>query len=291
MLNSRSHALVSLCLIVTGCVAAATSVVAAESKTANAGAPADTTAAVSQDDDAALDLAEPAFRVVNLPTTMRLPKYKGDFELTHRFFGNFRQGSFSDQAGHFFGIDEGATVGFEYRFGVARHLEAVAYRMSFQQTVQFSAKYDALRQGKSMPLSISALLSDEGVNNYQDNHAPALGASVSRTFSDFLAVYGVPMWVHNTAAATDTDRDTFFVGVGGRLRIRPTVYITGEVSPRVSGYAPGETEYGFAIEKRAGGHMFQLNFTNTFGTTFAQIARGAGPKSLSLGFNLSRKFF
>ena len=41
----------------------------------------------------------------------------------------------------------------------------------------------------------------------------------------------------------------------------------------------------------AGGHMFQLNFTNTFGTTVAQIARGGSPRSLSLGFNLSRKFY
>ena len=32
----------------------------------------------------------------------------------------------------------------------------------------------------------------------------------------------------------------------------------------------------FAIEKRAGGHTFQLNFSNAFGTTMGQIARG-GP--------------
>ena len=62
-------------------------------------------------------------------------------------------------------------------------------------------------------------------------------------------------------------------------------------SPRLSGYKPGSNQFGFAMEKRAGGHMFQLNFTNTFGTTFAQIARGASPRSLSLGFNLSRKFY
>ena len=37
--------------------------------------------------------------------------------------------------------------------------------------------------------------------------------------------------------------------------------------------------------------VFQLDFTNTFGTTFAQIARGASPRSLWLGFNLSRTFY
>jgi len=34
-----------------------------------------------------------------------------------------------------------------------------------------------------------------------------------------------------------------------------------------------------------------LTFTNTFGTTFAQLARGGTANSLYLGFNLARKFF
>ena len=58
----------------------------------------------------------------------------------------------------------------------------------------------------------------------------------------------------------------------------------------MTGYDPGETQVGFAIEKRAGGHSFQLNFGNGFGTTFAQIARG-GFDDWYLGFNISRKFY
>jgi hypothetical protein len=34
-----------------------------------------------------------------------------------------------------------------------------------------------------------------------------------------------------------------------------------------------------------------LTFTNTFGTTDAQIARGGTSHALYLGFNLARKFF
>lgn len=257
----------------------------------NAAAPTSAAAQASDDDDAVLDPVEPDFRLVDLPTTARLPRGKGNFGLTHRFAGNLRRGSFSDNASHLFGIDDGATVGFEYRFGIARHLEAAAYRMSFNQTIQLYAKYDAVHEGNSAPVSVSALLSDEGVNNYQDNHAPALGLSVSRKLGSVAAVYFVPMWVHNSAAGTGSTLNTTYTGIGSRVRIRPTVYLTAEVSPRLSGYKPGSNQFGFAIEKRAGGHMFQLNFTNTFGTTFAQIARGGAPQSLSLGFNLSRKFY
>jgi Membrane bound beta barrel domain (DUF5777) len=73
--------------------------------------------------------------------------------------------------------------------------------------------------------------------------------------------------------------------------VSATVYLVGEVVPRASGYRPDEAAYGFAIEKRAGGHLFQLNINNGQGTTFGQLARGGFSDSLYLGFNLARKFF
>jgi hypothetical protein len=44
--------------------------------------------------------------------------------------------------------------------------------------------------------------------------------------------------------------------------------------------------------KRAGGHVFQLNVSDSFATTMGQIARG-GPAgdNWHLGFNISRKFY
>jgi hypothetical protein len=252
------------------------------------------------DDAGALDLAEPDFTVVNIPTTLRLPVHKGSFHLTHRFNGDLTNGSFTDQLSNLFGIDQGATVGFEYRFGVMRNLQAAAYRSSFDRTIQLYGKWDALHQSAggaqggsvlSKLVSISGLVSVEGSDNFQERFAPALGAVFSREIKDRLAVYAAPIWVHNTAAALNIDRDTFYVGLAARARIRPTIYVTGEFSPRASGYAPGQSEYGFGIEARVGAHVFQLTFTNTSGTTYGQIARGGNPDALYLGFNLTRKFF
>ena len=254
------------------------------------GAAASQSAAVA-DDEGSLQLAEPDFRVVALPTTLRLPLHGSNFQLTHRFNGNLRNGSFSQQASNLFGLDQGAVVGFEYRFGIVRHVQAAVYRTAIDKTFQFYGKYDAVHQGTSVPLSISALASIEGGNNFQDRYAPALGAVVSRTVSDRFAMYATPIWVHNTAAILNIDRDTFFVGVGGRVRLGPTTYVVAEMSPRVAGYNPDKPAFDVAIEKRAGGHMFQLNFTNTFAMTYGQIARGGSPNTLYLGFNLARKFF
>lgn len=247
--------------------------------------------AVQADDDAVLDPAEPEFRVIALPTTARLPRLKSNFSLTHRFAGNLRQESFGTNLGNLFGVDQGATVGLEYRIAVARHLQAVAYRVSANRTIQLSAKYDAVHQGASTPLSVSAVVSDEGTDNFQEQFAPAVALSVSRTIGSIAAVYAVPTWVHNSAAITGVTVNTSYVGLGARFRVGPTVYLAAEVTPRLTGYKPGSNAFGLAVEKRAGGHMFQLNLSNSSGTTAAQLARGGAPHSLSLGFNLSRKFY
>jgi hypothetical protein len=245
----------------------------------------------TDDDDTALVLAEPDFRVLNLPSTLRLPRHGSSFQLTHRFNGNLRQGSFDGNASNLFGLDQGAAVGFEYRFGIARHLQAAVYRTAIDKALQLYGKYDAIRQRTSFPVSLSALVSVEGSDNFQEHYSPALGLVASHMVRDRLAVYATPVWVHNTASILNVDRDTFFVGIGGRVRVSRSVYVVAEVAPRAAGYRPDKAAYGFAIEKRAGGHLFQLNINNGQGTTFGQLARGGFSDSLYLGFNLARKFF
>jgi hypothetical protein len=255
-------------------------------------APAAGAQVATEDDDAVLRPLEPDYTLINLPTTLPLPLHKSNFRLTHRFNGNLRNGSFADQASSLFGIDQGATIGFEYRYAVAKHVEVAAYRTNFSRTIQLYGKYDAVQQNDTKPLGVSALVSVEGTNNFRQEYAPAIGASISRDIARRLAVYAVPMWVHNSGPGTGVMHDTFLLGLGGSLRVRESLYVIGEVSPRPAGYVIGDAEYGFGISKRVGGHVFDLTFTNTTqGTTFAQMARGGFPNSLFLGFNLSRKFF
>lgn len=246
--------------------------------------------ASGDDDDAALRPLEPDFTLVNLPTTLPLPRFAGNFHLTHRFNQNLRTTPFDEQLSNLFGIDQGATIQFEYRFGLMKHLQGIAARTNNARTVQFSLKYDALHESSS-PFGLSAVASIEGENNFRRDYSPALGVVLSKTLGDVAAVYAMPFWAHNTLSGTGVTRDTGFVGVGSRLRIRPTVYLVGEVSPRVGGYKPGDPQYAFSIEKRVGAHVFSLTFANSAATTFAQIARGGIPEGLFFGFNLARKFY
>jgi hypothetical protein len=248
------------------------------------------------DDPAVLDLAQPDFTLVGLPTALRLPTFKSAFRVTHRFLEPLNQGDFGDLAGRFFGLDTGAQIGLEYRFGIIPNGQIGVHRTS-DRTIEFFGQYDLLRQGASLPFDVSVLATAEGTNNFKGSgsRSPSLGAIVSRTVTNRAAFYVEPIFVDNSnplPAALVDHNNPFMVGLGARVRIRPTVYLVGEAAPRASGYKPGATQRSFAIEKRAGGHVFQLNFSNAFGTTMGQIARG-GPATNDwfMGFNISRKFF
>jgi hypothetical protein len=265
-------------------------------------APAGAFAQAPDDDPAALKLAVPDFALVGLPTTLRLPKFGSSFRVTHRFLRPLIGDNidFGDVLDDFFGIDAGAQIGLEYRFGIIRNGQIGIHRTS-NRTIEFFAQYAALREGANAPLDVSVLGTIEGTNNFhEDNgigssHSPALGAIISRTVGDVAAFYVEPIWVNNTNSDPSElvdDNDTLMIGLGARIRVRPTVYLVGEFAPRATGYKPGVNHGSVGIEKRAGGHLFQLNVSNAFGTTMAQIARG-GPAAndWSIGFNISRKFF
>ncbi len=262
-------------------------------------APASGFAQAPHDDPAALKLAVPDFALVGLPTTLRLPRLGSSFRVTHRFLRPLT-GDFSDILDDLFGIDSGAQIGLEYRFGIIRNGQVGIHRTS-NRTIEFFAQYAALTQGANTPLDVSVLATIEGTNNFHtidgigSSTSPAVGAIVSRSVGEVAAFYVEPIWVNNTnpdPSELVDDNDTFMIGLGARIRVRPTVYIVGEFAPRATGYNPGVNHGSFGIEKRAGGHLFQLNLSNASGTTMAQIARG-GPadNDWSLGFNISRKFF
>ena len=247
--------------------------------------------------------------LINLPTTMSIARHKGYFRLTHRFASDLRRGSFGQNASDLFTLDKGAIIGLEYRFAITNRLQAGVHRSLLSKTIQTFARWDAFRQGDALPVSVSFTGSYEGLNNLREKHQTGAAVTVSRTFGDRLALYATPAFVSGTHAVDfiagheghDHDsgleedehanhNDTWFTGIGGRLRFSQTGYIAGEYTPRLHGYDPNRGEWGFAVEKRTGGHTLQLNITNSFGTTLGQLARGGSPHDIYLGFNITRRF-
>jgi hypothetical protein len=242
--------------------------------------------------DRAVNPAQPDFTIIGLPTTLKVPRFGSSFRVTHRFTRSLGSGSFGDLLEDAFGLDGGAQIGLEYRFGILAGTQIGVHRTS-DKTIQFFAQHHLIAQ-ESFPVGVDVVGSIEGLENFQSSYSPAIGAVVSRTLGRHGALYAHPIWINNTSTLPSElvdDNSTVIIGLGGRLRVRPTVYVVVEGAPRF-GYDPDYTYVSFGIEKRAGGHSFQLNFSNGFGTTLAQMARGGlDNDDWYLGFNISRKFF
>jgi hypothetical protein len=248
------------------------------------------------EDDPDLDLntLQPDFTIVNLPTTLRMPRHKGAFRVTHRFGRPLGQGDFGDLASDLFGFDSGAQIGLEFRFGLMRSLDVAIVRTS-DKTIEFFGQRNLLRQNAANPIGLGVVASIDGTDNFSEEFSPAVGFVLSRELEGIGAVYVEPTWVGNVnifESFQTADDNTILLGLGGRVRIRPTLYVVGEFIPRLTGYDLGVNLGTFGIEKRLGGHSFQINFSNGIGTTVSQLARGGtGGEDWYIGFNISRKFF
>jgi len=243
------------------------------------------------DPDALVDALQPEFNLVALPTTLRMPVRKWAFRVTHRFTRSLGQGDFGDLAGDAFGFDGGAQIGLELRYGLLPGTQIGIHRTS-ERTIQLFAEHNFLNQRDGGPVGLDFLATFEGTGNLTNHRQGAFGFVVSRNVRRFAAVYAEPILVVNSSAFTTGDNHTMMLGLGARLRIRPSLYLVGEYAPRMVGYDPGADQLSFGIESRAGGHLFQLNFSNGFGTTLGQLSRGGiGQDNWYLGFNIARKFF
>ena len=144
------------------------------------------------------------------------------------------------------------------------------------------------------------MASIDGLDNFSSEHSPTVGVILSRKVEDRATFYLEPLWIGN-ADVTDrfgfsqsdgSDDDyTFLVGIGTRVRLRANTYVLAEFIPGVSGFDPDDHHMTFGIERRVGGHLFQLNFSNSLGTTAGQVARGGDNDSWYIGFNITRRFF
>ena len=249
-------------------------------------------AAVTSDPDRRVDALQPDFNLAALPTTLRVPAGRGAFRVTHRFTRELGRGDFSDLVSDFFGFDAGAQIGLEFRYGLLPGTQIGVHRTS-DRTIQIFGQQSILRQAADgHPLGLDVIATFEGTNNMRAQKSAALGVLLSHKVGRTAALYVEPIYLANTSPFDEGENNTLMVGLGGRVRVRPALYIVGEVTPRIAGYRPGVEQGSVGIEVRSGGHTFQFNVSNGFGTTLGQLARGGiAEDTWFIGFNISRKFF
>ena len=250
--------------------------------------------------DLAVSTVEPDFSLISLPTSLVLPQNKFAFRLVHRFSRPLDGGSgFGNLLEDLFGFDSPALIGLELKYGLAPGLQVGVHRNN-TRNLQIFGKYSVLSSAAHGGAGVDAFVSVEGLDNFRSEYSTTIGGIVSRRFADRVAVYVEPMWSSNTNkpgllhrgpdALDDTDDHTFVLGLGARLQVLDTVAVTGEFLPRLAGFSQGDEYVGFGIEKVLGGHVFQVNFSNSIGTTPVQLSQGASDDWF-IGFNISRRLY
>lgn len=226
-----------------------------------------------------------------------------DFRISHRF-GAIDQGLYD-----LFGLDA-ATMRLGFEYGLTDRLMVGMGRSTYEKSYDGFLKYKILRQSKgkvNMPVTMSYFTStsintlkwaDPNRKNYFTSRLSYVHQLiVGRKLNGTTSVQITPSFVHRNLIKNNTVKnDVFAIGFGGRQKLNSRISLNAEyfyVLPnQISPEFKNSLSVGFDIE--TGGHVFQLQFTNsTPQIEKGFIAETTGDwlkKGIHFGFNLSRVF-
>ena len=245
------------------------------------------------DPDVRVDPLQPDFNLAALPTTLRMPLHKLAFRVTHRFNRPLARATSAISRPTSSGSTRARRSGWSCGTG-SRGARKLGFIARATGPSRYSAQHNFWSERNGKPFGLDAMATLEGGGQPDRGHKSALGIVASRNVGRWAALYAEPFYVINSnpAANQGSDNNTLMMGFGARLRIRPSTYLVGEITPRFTGFEPAVNQMSFGLEGRAGGHLFQLNISNGFGTTLGQLADGGFTNdNWFIGFNIARKFF
>jgi hypothetical protein len=226
-----------------------------------------------------------------------------DFRISHRF------GFVNSGAYELWGLDQASMrMGLDY--GITSWLMVGVGRSSYQKQYDGMVKAKILRQSsgsRKMPVTVSATGSimyksiafddPTRINYTTSNLFYSSQILIGRKFSEGFSFQLAPTLIHYNLVPEATDsNDIFALGAGGRLKLTKRVSINAEYYWQLPSQQFADTYNSLAIgfDIETGGHVFQLNFTNSTGMTersFISETTGNFFKGdIHFGFTISRVF-
>jgi mono/diheme cytochrome c family protein len=253
----------------------------------------------------------------SLPTGRRLDRHGLYLNFTHRFAYT---SAFSGPGGGntLLGLDDFAIASFGLRFGVTDKLSVAAYRSPsiIGRPIELMVAYNLLDEHDHQPVNFAVRASVDGQDNFSKNFTSNLEFIMSRSVTRHAQFYVAPtvsfqnrelIQKPGQLAATPLNLpgfNTFSLGIGGAVDIRPTVALVAEVFPTlVNGREMGihRPAFAFGIQKRVRHHAFTLGFSTSPGTIVSQRAGTRAtllgnpsadtPSGLFIGFDLMRQIY
>ena len=247
-------------------------------------------------------IQKPAFwgtRLVNLPTARSIGKGNFLFRVSHRFFPAVKEGY-----DVFYGLNGPASVLLGFGYGFSDKLNLTLSRANESQEFEFALKYICFNQDENReePFSLAFLgslslltLSIPGENTFRsENFRVNLQSTLSYKVNQSISLLLVPGYSTNTNPSEESNQGTLSLGLGGRAMIIDDLSVLLEWIPVLAGYSLDSWGWGLGIEKKIGGHVFQVFALNSVGITTPQFVPGGkfriGEGEFRFGFTIFRWF-
>lgn len=238
-------------------------------------------------------------RIVNLPTPRTIGKGRLLFRISHRFLPSVDEGY-----DVFYGLDGPASILLSLGYGLTDNFSLTLARANVSKEVEFSFRWTLLEQTlqRKLPLSLAlqsgvsliTLSVPEKSTFRTENLRFYMQVSAAYKVNDSLSLLIVPGYCTNTQPSEDSFQGTLSLGIGARHTIFDDFSFILEWIPVISGYKAAYSGWGVGLEKKIGGHVFQVFVLNTIGITSAQYIPGEDFSlkngDFRLGFNIFRWF-
>lgn len=259
-----------------------------------------------------------SYKIVNMSSTETIPKRTLDIRIGHKF------GDIAGEQGGwqtFGGLENAADISIGAEYGITDNIGIGITRMKgsgvnggLRQNMVGSFKYRFLRQkkGKGMPLTMTfyglATMStqkkapDSGTiqefNKLSHRMAYSAQVIIARKFGERFSLQLSPGYVHRNLVAADETNGLVFVSAAARLQISKVFGIIADSTIPFSSLHNRSNDYypsvGVGLEMETGGHIFQINFTNSKGmaeTDYIPYTRSSwGDGEFRIAFMISRTF-
>jgi cytochrome c553 len=252
--------------------------------------------------------------LISLPTGRQTARHGVYVNFAHRFaYDPAFTGTGRGEA--LFGLDGFAIPSFGFTYGITDKLSASVYRSPsiVNRPIQVMAAYQLLDEHRGSPFTLKVRASIEGQNNFRKNYTENIEGIFARSLTKRAQIYAVPTLSFNDRRLVQggfrssdildlPGVNTFSLGFGLAVDVRPTVALLAEVIPTfVNGRDLGihRPAYSFGIQKKIYRHAFTFGFSTSPGTTVSQRAGTRAtflgdpsadkPGGLFAGFDLTRQ--
>ncbi len=263
-------------------------------------------------------------RVINTYSIETLQKGVMDVRITHRFGDFINQWSFENLWTTFLGFDNAADVGFGVDYGITNNFMIGIHRTKgygpLKSLYHLTAKYKFLSQtkGNEMPISMAAAGSLSISTMWQSTNPGSLSSfslngkysfayrmiyslqlHIARKFGERFSLQISPTLVWRNLVDYNDNNALVSTGISAKIQVTKVLGIIIDANlpfdklrwTAGSGY---QIPIGIGFELDTGGHVFQINFTNSAGieptdyipNTNLSWAEG----QFRIGFTISRSF-